>query len=266
MLEWLYNRFSLEGSIGGIIISYITGFIGLFFVVGWIFLLIYALFQFVIFIIHKLGFETYKFELFFEKLSPTRLFKNLLVIKEKKYLFYDWDKLKFIGNTVISVLIPLLFITVWLFSVYSPINDFLLINDSTTVKGEIVKIEEKYGESMSNNKVVEYDYYIYEYKFKIGQNKVIKSHGKGYGNIPLQLAGINSLQQQFVEIEYIHSNPKISRVKGMEDNITSNIEWFEKKLLSGLLGLIFVIYISLKIFQGGQEKYANRNNYKFYNN
>lgn len=176
------------------------------------------------------------------------------------------NRFKFIGNTLISILIPILFVIIWFKSSYSPIKDFFLINYPTIVNGEILKIEKKNGEYETNNKVVYYDYYIYEYKFKTKENKVIRSYGKVYGKIPKQLSNNDFFDTKKVEVEYLNSDPEISRIKGMEDNIISNIDWFKKKVLLGLLLTIFVIYISSKIFEGGKDKYLTlKKNTKKYN-
>lgn len=171
-------------------------------------------------------------------------------------LNYNRIEVKFAKCVFEAVAIPIGGILLWLFLYSSkPINDFQLITGCSTTDGQITKASEEVAdvEVADNGRTSERDYYDYNYTFKLPNGKIITSRGFEPGEVPVHFTDLNFPIR--VQVEYIADNPSISRIKGMESNITTIMEWIRYRIgLHAVIFLLLCLY-SYKALSVGLSEY-----------
>lgn len=174
------------------------------------------------------------------------------------------EKVNLIKSIALGISIPVIASIIWLLSSSSPLNELSLITKGKMVRGYITKVEEQSEEVSYNNdrsSGIRY-YYTYEYNFKLPTGTKITSFGSEDGEIPEHLLDLNSDPYE-VDVEYISSNPKISRVKEMESSNKTIWAWLRHRFALGAIVLIFLIFFGGSIISQGikaykVEKHANQ--------
>lgn len=148
--------------------------------------------------------------------------------------------------------IPLVCVLIWFSGEINPLSEYKLITKGVRTIGFIVEIkpESELVEGENDRGLREIYYYYYKYRFLLPNGKVIINEGKEDGEVPDYLEYIDSEPYE-VEIEYLSSNPNISKVKGMKNDHTTIYEWFRYSILLGALSFLFCTYIGYIIIKAG---------------
>jgi hypothetical protein len=172
------------------------------------------------------------------------------------FFYYKKEKLSLIKSIMIGVAIPTIPIFIWLVSSFSPINDYLLITNSTTTNGTITKAEEfiDVAENNDGRTSEHYYYYVFDYSFNLPNGIKIESSGQEYGTLPDYLSDLSNNPYQ-VEVEYLSDNPKVNRIKGLDSNDTTILQWIRHKVVFGATIILFLCYWGFTIIKGGFKKY-----------
>jgi len=130
----------------------------------------------------------------------------------------------------------------------------LITNQKSTTKGQIIEVEESSydvdGSETGQGSGTVYKY-VYKYSFNVNGNN-ISAFGLTTGEPPFNM-DLEEIPYE-VEVEYLPKNPrKYSRIKDVEDVTTSLAEWFKKRMVLRVLGLILMFYLIYKYWKDELE-------------
>lgn len=265
MKDWFDKMFFSSEPLGDKILNILIGIFAILFIGGWVLLILFVLVEFILRIIKwinsKLSNQPYDFEQKLDSFSdgmwdifkiPSKLFPASI----DSLIFRHKDNIQLFKTISIGILIPTIAIIIWLFSSFSPVNDFMFITNSKLTKGYIFKAEQHYEEVSSNDgsDFKEIDYYTFKYDFSLSSNKKIIGSGKDYGAIPEYLVNLDSNPYE-VNIKYLLNNPKVSRVSGTDNYDNTIWEWFRHEVFTGLMIILFLIYYGFAIIKEGVDNY-----------
>ncbi len=116
----------------------------------------------------------------------------------------------------------LLFFIIWVFfyKIGDPYHDFLLITKATTANGFIIGSREQEDDGEHDGIGYQSFYVYYVYTFTTKDGKTIKDNASERSPESGYLAEAN-VKPIPIEVEYIPSNPKINRIKGMTTQPTT---------------------------------------------
>ena len=163
---------------------------------------------------------------------------------------------RFINSIFWGVAIPTVGMWMWFSSYDNPFNEYKLITNCSTANGFITKVEKEsdvveYNDSRSSAVVY---FYYYEFNFKLPNGRIIESCGKENGDIPDHLTNVDS-EPYPVIVEYLHDNPQVNRVQGMESGHKTLYEWYRYPILIGVIVLLLCSYFGFTIIKGGFKDY-----------
>lgn len=269
MKEWFNRSFFSDEPLGDKILSILIGIFAILFVVGWAIVLLFFVFNsildFIKWINRKLGYSNYaledKIDSIVESIGKVfRLPLKLIPDSVDSFFYYNKTKLKVFKSILLGISIPLIAFLIWLVSSSSPINDLLLITKNTTAKGYIVKAQEETdvvetNDGRTSNLVY---FYGYDYNFTLTNGKTINAWGSEPGELPEYLMNLETPYQ--VEVEYLAENPKVSRIKGMDSNDTSVLQWIRHKMVIQAIVFFFFCYWGYTIIREGVKEYSSARN------
>ena len=130
----------------------------------------------------------------------------------------------------------------------------LITNQKSTTKGQIIEVEESSydvdGSETGQGSGTVYKY-PYKYSFNVNGNN-ISAFGLTTGEPPFNM-DLEDVPYE-VEIEYLPKNPRrYSRIKGVEDVTTSLAEWFRKRMMLRIFGLILMFFLIYKYWKDELE-------------
>jgi len=162
------------------------------------------------------------------------------------------DLIKKMISTLIILSIGLYFITGNYEIILIEYN--LITNQKITTKGQIIEIEESSydadGSETGQGSGIVYKY-PYKYLFNVNGNN-ISAFGLTTGEPPFNMDLENVPYE--VEVEYLSKKPqKYSRIKDVEGVTTSLAEWFKKRMVLRILGLILIFYLIYKYWKDELE-------------
>ncbi len=264
MKEWFNRTFFADEPLGDKILSILIGIFAIIFVCGWVififWFILHSFFDFLKWTKRKDGFPNYEFEdkidSIEEKIGNVFKFPLKLIPDSVDTFFYNNKaKLNLYKSVGIGISIPIIAFLIWLVSSSSPINDFLLITKSSTAKGNITKAKEgtdvvEENDGRTSRQVYFYDY---DYSFSLPSGKVIETYGSEPGQLPDYLTNLEEPYK--VEVEYLVNNPKVSRVKGMDSNDTSVLQWIRHRMIFQTIVFLLFCYWGFTIIRDGMKKY-----------
>ncbi len=267
MKEWFNRTFFTDEPLGDKILSVLIGIFAILFVAGWaIFLLWFvlnSLLDFIKWIYRKLGYSNYALEDKIDSIAEGigkvfRLPLKLIPDSVDSFFYYKKVELRLIKSIMVGVSIPTIAILIWLVSSLSPIKDYLLITNSTTTTGTITKAEEFSDVAETNNGRTSEQYYffVFDYSFVLPNGNKMESSGQEYGTLPDYLSELSSNPYQ-VEVEYLSDNPKENRIKGMDSNDNTILQWIRHKVVIGAIIILLCCYWGFSIIGNGFKEYVN---------
>jgi hypothetical protein len=264
MKEWFNRAFFADEPLGDKILSILIGVFAILFVCGWaiviLWFILHSFFDFLKWTRKRDGIPNYEFEDKIDSIEekignvfklPLKLIPNSI----DTFFYSNKVKISFYKSVAVGISIPIAAFLIWLVSTSSPINDFLLITKSTTTKGYITTAKEETDVVEENDGRTSHlvYYYDYDYNFSLQSGKVIETFGSEPGQLPDYLTNLEEPYQ--VEVEYLASNPKISRVKGMNSNDTSILQWIRHRMVIQTVVFLFFCYWGYTIIRNGIKKY-----------
>lgn len=252
--DWFNRVFYSNELLGDRIFNILLGIIGILFLSGWILLILYWIGLLVKNIIKKVfsffGYSDYDFERNVDNLIKS--FKGIInlflkfIPESVRFLFIDNKRFfSYLVLILLGFLTPFFVAIIWFTSSNSPINDYLLITNSKIVDGYINKVEEGSYDFEINDRgdVESSDFYSYNYYFKLPDGNVYKSYGREFGYPSDNLLESDVLPQK-VRVLYVSSNPNISRVLGMDANVTTIWQWIIRQFALGAICLLILFWYS----------------------
>ena len=264
MKEWFNRRFFADEPLGDKILSILIGVFAILFVCGWaifiLWVMLHSFFDFVKWTKRKDGIPNYEFEDKIDSIEEKigNFFKlplKLIPDSVDSFFYNNKAKLNFYKSIVVGISIPIGAFLIWLVSSSSPVNDFLLITKSSTAKGHITKANEETDVVEENDGRTSHlvYYYDYDYNFSLPSGKVIETYGSEPGQLPDYLTNLKEPYQ--VEVEYLPNNPKVSRIKGMDSNNTSVLQWIRHRMIIQTIVFLLFCYWGFSIIRDGIKKY-----------
>jgi len=261
MFNWIDKLFNGEESIG-LNLFYLILYLFIFlFISGWVWLILNTIISSILDFIKNITERRYGYDY-----DRNRKFENIEDKIEKIYQFplnlpsiiYNkltdnipngkLEKIKNLKGFVVWNIITIIIISLW-YTSYDPINDFKLITNSKVVNGYIT-------ESKQSSEIVEINdgrstreefTFTYNYEFVSEDGISYKSSEEVKGKEPEEFYDLESNPLQ-VNVNYLESNPKKSRVfKYTTDNI-SIYDFFRYTILIGLIILTVWGFITYKYF------------------
>lgn len=131
--------------------------------------------------------------------------------------------------------------------VTNAVDEFLILTQETefatgTVTDAAAFEQEIEKEKGNHTEVVYATGYEYSYHFVTPDGTLIEKKSGNYGELPLSKA-LDDIPYE-VEIEYLSTNPEISRISGLWSNNTTLLVWFKRNLLFKLIILGIGLYFS----------------------
>lgn len=269
MKEWFNRMFLSDELLGDKILSILIGIFAIVFVLGWAFILLFfglhSILDFIKWINRKLGYSNYALEDKLDSISERmgkvfRLPLKLIPNSVYSFFYYNQTKIRFFKSIAIGISIPIIAFLVYLFSSSSPINDFWLITKSTTAIGYITKAEAGTDvvETNDGRSSKEVYFYNYDYSFTLPSGTIVNAYGSEAGELPENLVNLENPYQ--VEVEYLADNPKVARVKGMDSNDTTVLQWIRRRMFIQTIIFLFLCYWGYAIIRDGLKEYSTARN------
>jgi hypothetical protein len=266
MKEWFNRTFFADEPLGDKILSILIGIFAMLFVCGWaigiLWFIFHSFFEFLKWTKKKDGIPDYDFEDKIDSIEEKigNVFKlplKLIPDSVDTFFYNNKAQISFYKSLVVGISIPIVAFLIWLVSSSSPINDFLLIMKSTTAKGHITDAKERTDVVEENDGRTSHlvYFYDYEYNFSLPNGKVIETYGSEPGQLPDYLTDLDEPYQ--VEVEYLANNPKVSRIKGMDSNDTSILQWIRHRMIIQTIIFLLFCYWGITIIKAGLKKYKN---------
>lgn len=269
MKEWFNKIFLSEGPIGDKILGVLIGILAILFVGLWAIVILrfilQSIFDFIEWTNRKSDNINYAFEdkinsIMYRIGEVLRLPLNLIPDSVGSFFYYNKTKLKYFKRIVVGISIPIIAVLIWLTSSFSPVYDFLLITKCKTANGYITKAKEgtefvTTDDNRSSNLVYSFNY---DYNFSLPNGKVIETHGIEPGQLPDYLMNLEEPHQ--VVVEYLACKPKVSRIKGMESNDTSVLQWIRHKMIIQTIIFLCFCYLGYSIVRNGVREYSSARN------
>lgn len=264
MKEWFDRTFFADEPLGDKILSILVGIFAILFVCGWaIFMLwfiLHSIFDFIKWTSRKGGNTNYEFEDKIDSIEESigKVFKlplKLIPDYVDTFFYNNKAKISFYRSIVVGISIPTVAFLIWFVSSSSPFSDFLLITKNTTAKGYITRAKEGTDVVETNEGRTSYLVYFYDYiyNFSLPSGKVIDTYGSEPGQLPDYLMNLEEPYQ--VEVEYLADNPKVSRIKGMNSNDTSVLQWIRHRMVIGTIVFLLFCYWGFTIIKDGKKKF-----------
>lgn len=249
--EWFDKTFFTAEPFGDKLLSILIGILAIIFVIGWVLLILWllyhSLFDILKWLKKKDGIPDFDFEdkldgikekidrlILMPILLPLLLIPSSLTSKIDQYK----KQIRLAKTLAIGLIVPILFIIIWLWSSSGPFQELKLIISSDVVDGKIIDAVEGSDviELYEGRKSEQVFYYDYEYVYRISDNVLRHARGSEKGRLPDSLSSIDL--PAHVEVEYIPDDPSVSRVRGMKSNSTTIFEWIRRRMV--LPGFIFI--------------------------
>lgn len=266
MKDWFYRTFFANEPLGDKILSVLIGIFAIIFVCGWAILILWfimhSIFDFLKWTRRKDGIPNFEFEDKMDSIEEKigNIFKlplKLIPDSVDTFFYYNRIKLKFAKSILIGFTIPIAAFLIWMVSSSSPVNDFNLITKSSIAKGQITSTQQETDvvETNDGRTSEQIYFYDYDYSFVLPNGKIITARGSEPGEIPEHLM---DLDEPFpVQVEYLADNPNVSRIKGMDSNDTTILQWIRHRMVIQTIVFLFFCYWGFTFIRTGLKEYKS---------
>lgn len=266
MKEWFNRMFLSDEPLGDKILSILIGIFAILFVCGWAILILWfvmhSIFDFLKWTRKKDGIPDFDFEDKIDSIEEKigNIFKlplKLIPDSVDTFFYSNRSKVKLVKSILVGISIPIAAFLIWLVSSSSPINDFNLITKSSIAKGQITSAKEETDvvETNDGRTSEQIYFYDYDYNFVLPNGKIIAAWGSEPGEIPEHLIDMN---EPFpVQVEYLADNPKVSRVKEMDSNDTTILQWIRHRMVIQTIIFLILCYWGYTFIRDGLKEYKS---------